>query len=135
MNDGISAATAIKNALIVVALGIPQILNLFVANISFVLATATSIGGLFIIAATLYKLRRDAVLTNHLIKKANIETLNLEIELAKKEVLLEAEKKRRTFAMWTLIISVVVIVLPLLFLPFIISSLLGSITLPEGFNF
>ncbi len=69
----------------------------------------------------------------------NIETRLVAIE-GKIDALLVAEERRRKFAMWLLIISVAVIVLPLfaipLMLPFLMSSLssyTSTLSLPIGF--
>lgn len=58
----------------------------------------------------------------------NIESRLLVIE-GKLDELLVSEQKRRKFAMWTLIVTVAVIVLPLIFLPFAINSFLQTLDL------
>lgn len=62
----------------------------------------------------------------------NIEQKLAEIE-AKVEAVYKSSEKMRKYFLWALIITVVVVVVPLLILPLVISSFLQSVSLPPGF--
>ena len=61
-----------------------------------------------------------------------LETKIVELQTKVDAIYVSVEKTRKYF-LWTLIITLVVVVLPLLVLPFAISALLKTITLPMGF--
>lgn len=56
----------------------------------------------------------------------------LEEQDKKLSVILESVEKSRKYFLWTLIISVAVIVLPLLGLVFVLPSFFSSLALPSG---
>lgn len=51
----------------------------------------------------------------------------------KLSAILESSEKTRKYFMWTLIISVAVIVFPLIGMMFVLPSFFDSLVLPEGF--
>ncbi len=61
-----------------------------------------------------------------------IEKKLSEIE-AKVDAVFASSEKMRKYFLWTLVITIVVIVGPLLILPFVIPAFLSSVTLPSGF--
>ncbi len=65
-------------------------------------------------------------------ENTTLETKLIELG-AKVDAIYTSVEKTRKYFLWTLIITVAVVVLPLLFLPFAISSFLKTVTLPAGF--
>jgi len=65
-------------------------------------------------------------------EETSIETKLVELQAKVDSIYTSVEKTRKYF-LWTLIITVAVVVLPLLVLPFVLSSFLSSVTLPAGF--
>lgn len=63
---------------------------------------------------------------------SNIEKKLVELE-AKIDATYASSEKMRKYMMWTAIITVCVIVIPLLILPFVIPAFLSSVTLPAGY--
>lgn len=61
----------------------------------------------------------------------------IEIKLAelngKVEALLASSEKMRKYFLWTLVITLAVIILPLLIIPALLPAFLGSAELPAGF--
>jgi hypothetical protein len=62
----------------------------------------------------------------------SIETKLAALE-GKIDAIYTSVEKTRKYFLWTLIITLAVVVLPLLFLPFAVSSFLKTLTLPAGF--
>ncbi|MDO8600068.1 MAG: hypothetical protein Q7R73_00400 [bacterium] len=52
---------------------------------------------------------------------------------AKTDAVFQSSEKMRKYFLWTLIITAVVVVLPLLVLPLVIPAFLQSVALPVGF--
>ena len=61
-----------------------------------------------------------------------LETKIVELQ-AKVDAIYTSVEKTRKYFLWTLIITLVVVVLPLFVLPFAVASLLKTLTLPAGF--
>ena len=67
-------------------------------------------------------------------KLSQIEKKLAEIEIKMDRVLASSEKMRKYF-LWTLVVTIAVIVIPLLFLPFAISSLLQNLNTALNFAY
>ena len=52
---------------------------------------------------------------------------------AKIDATYRSSEKMRKYFLWTLIITLVVIVVPLLIIPFVLPAFLSSVTIPAGF--
>lgn len=65
-------------------------------------------------------------------ENTTLERKLTELQSKVDSIYVSVEKTRKYF-LWTLIITLAVVVLPLLVLPFAVSSLLKTITLPAGF--
>lgn len=63
---------------------------------------------------------------------SNIEKKLIELE-AKIDATYASAEKMRKYMMWTAIITVGVIIIPLLILPFVIPAFLSTVTLPAGY--
>lgn len=63
---------------------------------------------------------------------SRIETKLVELE-GKIDATYKSAEKMRKYFLWTGIITVAVIIIPLLILPFVIPAFLSSVTLPAGY--